>query len=259
MWRKRFVLGFGLVLCLGLALAASQAAARSSSIAGIRVHRLAVTSSLSGHKRLGHRIHWVAKPNVSPANVLRVVYLIDGKWMWTENHSPYDYGGNKGSYLVTSFLSPGIHTFTVQVESVSGGTAHTSTRARVSKAPEPPSHLAGSWQRFIGAQGGPGSPPSGIWRLVISSVGWQIRDTQGTGDLLDVVYPKPGEVQIQTGMVTGRPKFDQNGWCNNEPGPTLHYSWTVENSLLRLRLLSGTPCQGFNAFATGGAWMRKRS
>jgi hypothetical protein len=254
---KRFVFGFGIAVCLGLMLAASQAAARSSSVAGSRVHRLAVTSSLSGHKRLGHRIHWVAKPNVPPTNVLQVVYLIDGKKMWTEDHSPYDYGGNKGSYLVTSFLSPGIHIFTVQVDTLSGKTAHTSTRARVSKAPEPPSQLVGSWQRFIAQQSVPGSPPSGKWKLVISSVGWQVYDTEGTGDLVDVVYPKPGQLQIQTGMVRGHPKFDQNGWCNNDPGPTLHYSWTVKNSQLRLHLLSGQPCQGFNGFATDGAWMRK--
>lgn len=214
-----------------------------------------VTSTLDGRSALPHRIHWIAQPDVPAADVTAVSYVIDGKHMWTENHSPYDYGGDPGSYLVTSFLKPGAHRFTVKVFTVNGKTGTDTVTASVPAAPAPPAALAGTWKRFIPEGSGPGSPPSGYWRLEISPVGWQIYDTAGTGNLLDVVYPARSLLVVQTGMVTGRPKYDQNGWCSDAPGPPVRYHWTVQRHQLTLRLAGGHGCDGFNR-AIGATWTR---
>src|SRR5262249_54438634 len=72
--------------------------------------RLAVTSSLDGKRVLPQMIRWIAHPNVAPANVAEVDYLIDGKLRWIELKAPYnyasdDYKGHLG-YLFTSWLAP---------------------------------------------------------------------------------------------------------------------------------------------------------
>jgi hypothetical protein len=214
-----------------------------------------VTSTLDGRSALPHRIHWIAHPGVPAADVTAVSYLIDGKRMWTEKNSPYDYGGDAGSYLVTSFLKPGAHRFTVKILTVNGKTGTDTVTASVPAAPAPPAALAGTWRRFIPQGSAPGSPPSGRWRLVISPVGWQIYDTAGTGDLLDVAYSARSVLVVHTGMVTGRPKYDQNGWCGNAPGPPVRYDWTVRGRQLMLRLAGGHGCDGFNT-AIGATWTR---
>ena len=245
----------GVAVVMAILAAACGSTNASQGSASTASHRVTVTSTLDGRSTLPHRIRWIATPGVPAADVAAVSYLIDGKRMWTENHSPYDYGGDPGSYLVTSFLKPGAHRFTVKVFTVNGKTAADTVTAGVPAAPAPPAALAGTWKRFIRNQGGENAPPTGHWRLVISSVGWQIYDTAGTGDLLDVVYPARSVLVVHTGMATGRPRFDQNGWCSNAPGPPLRYRWAVDGRQLSLRLTGGRPCSGFNG-AIGATWTR---
>jgi hypothetical protein len=222
----------------------------SSAPASTSSPRLMITSTLTGRSVLPHRIHWVATPSAPAADILAVDYSVDGKQLWVEHNTPYDYGGYTRSYLVTSFLKPGVHRFTVKVVTVRGKTASQTVTATVPTAPPPPAALAGTWRALLVNTGGAGSPPTGYWRLVINRVGWQIYDTAGTGDLLDVVYPSPGLLEVYTGMNTGHPNFDANGWCSNAPGTPVRYHWSANGGHLTMRPAGGHGCPGFRGFMT---------
>jgi hypothetical protein len=177
-----------------------------------------------------------------------VDFLIDGKQYWVERHIPYYYGDD-GNYLVTTFLAPGPHAFTVRAVDARGHKATDTVTASVPVAPRPPAALAGTWKGFVKQQGSPGSctsssgqvipcPPGGYWRLVISPIGWQVYDTSGGGALYDVAYLPRGLAAIGTGMATGRTNTDGNGWCNFGAGdkpagrPPIQVRWTVRGNLL---------------------------
>ena len=232
---------------LGLLALAMLAAGCSSASAGghpaspaVSSARLTVTSTLDGHTALPQRIHWQAFPRPS-AGVTEVDYLIDGKQLWVERHTPYFYGSD-GNYLVTTFLTPRAHAFTERAVYTNGHTATDTVTATVTAAPPPPTALVGTWKGFV-KQGPAGSctsnsgqtipcPPGGDWRLVISPIGWQVYDMSGGGGLYDVVYLSPGLAEIRTGMATGHQNTDGNAWCNNEPGTPVRVHWTVQDNLL---------------------------
>ena len=161
-------------------------------------------------------------------------YLIDGKQLWVEHVTPYFYGSD-GNYLVTTFLTPRAHAFTVRAVYANGHTATDTVTATVASAPPPPTALAGTWKgstkQLSSCSPGP-CPPAGDWRLVVSPIGWQVYDTAGGGGLYDVAYLSPGLAEIRTGMATGHQNTDLNAWCNNEPGTPVRVHWTVHGNLL---------------------------
>src|SRR5215216_3919183 len=108
---------------------------------------LRVTSTLDGKTVLPLRIPWVAHPT---AAVKEVRFLIDGKVRWIERHSPYTYAEDDG-YLVTTWLAPGPHRFTVRATTIAGRTASRTVIARVRVPPAPPRALAGAWSRVVTA------------------------------------------------------------------------------------------------------------
>ena len=213
---------FAVVVLAMLAAACSSSAGSTAPAATSRRSSqssapLTVTSTLDGHSALPHRIRWQAFPSVPAADVSEVDFLIDRRLRWVENNVPYFYGSSyggdltyQGNYLVTSFLAPGVHQFTVKVVTVAAKTASDMITATVPVAPAPPAALAGTWRSFQKQDTAPGSPPTGYWRLVISKVGWQIYDTAGTGALLDVAYLQPGLLEVRTGMFTERLRIIRN-------------------------------------------------
>jgi len=239
-WLRRQAASLG-----GLALILSIAAcsANAANTAGpTNSAKLRVTSTLDGLTALPHRIHWQAFPRPSADVITEVDYLIDGKQLWVEHHVPYFYGDD-GNYLVTSFLTPGKHIFTVRAIDAGGHSATDTVTATVSAAPPPPATLAGTWKvldkPLAAGSCSPGPcPPAGYWRLVISSIGWQVYDTAGGGGLYDVSYMSAGLVDIQTGMATGHPNTDGNAWCNMGSGdrpagrPPVYVRWTVHGNQL---------------------------
>jgi len=244
------------------AAACSQGAATAVHTASTA--KLTVTSTLDRLTALPHRIHWQAFPS-APAS--EVDYLIDGRQLWTEHEAPYFYGSDD-NYLVTSFLMPGKHTFTVRAVTAGGQTATDTVTATVAAAPRPPASLTGTWKVFL-KQNSPDMPPSGDWRLVISPVGWQVYDTSGGGGLYDVAYLAPGLAEIRTGMATGHPSTDLNAWCNNEPGSPARVRWTVTGRKLQFaypaddpRTCTGVAADGFVTFLAHrdgthpGTWTR---
>ena len=110
-----------------------------------------VASTLDGKTVLPHRIHWVALPTL-PAQIKEVDFLIDGKVAWIEHGAPYVYSDNDGphrGYLVTSWLSPGKHRFSVRAHAGDGLDAEDTVVAGVGQPPEVPADLAGTWRRTI--------------------------------------------------------------------------------------------------------------
>ena len=251
-WLGRLTAGLAGLALVVTAAACSQAPATATHTASPapRTANLKVSSTLDGLTALPHRIHWQAFPK-PPVGVTEVDFLIDWKQLWAEHASPYFYGDD-GNYLVTSFLTPGKHVFTVRAISATGHVASDTVTATVPAAPRPPAALAGTWKGFVPQ--GPAGPcttnsgqtipclSAGDWRLVISPIGWQIYDTSGGGGLYDVTYPSPGLAEIRTGMATGNPNADGNAWCNIAGGdrpagrPPVLVRWTVHG-----RLLSFTP------------------
>jgi len=256
--------GLGLVTLAALAAGCSTASAGgtgghdTASPSGSRA-RLTVTSTLDGHTALPHRIHWQAFPSGPAFAISEVDFLIDGHQLWAEHQTPYFYGDD-GNYLVTSFLKPGKHVFTVRAVSAAGQTATDSVAATVPAAPPPPAALGGTWKGFV-KQASPSScspgpcPPAGDWRLVISPTGWQVYDTAGGGGLYDVTYPSPGLAEIRTGMATGHQNTDGNAWCNYDGGDRpagrapVGVRWTVHGNLLSFTPVGSQKGScGFTAF-----------
>jgi hypothetical protein len=135
------------LVLLAAALGAAAAASRAET-------PFAVTSSLDGKKVLPLRSRWLAYPKLPAAQIKEVDFLIDGKLRWIEHDAPYNYGsddlhGHLG-YLITTWLTPGRHTFTARAIDKQGRKATDTVVARVLPAPEPPSELHEKvWKRNV--------------------------------------------------------------------------------------------------------------
>jgi len=202
------------------------AVAAPSAIADPTSSSFTVTSTLDGKTVLPLRIRWIASPHGLPGKIVAVDYMIDGRLAWTEHHAAYYYGGNEGSYgnwLVTSFLEPGEHVFTVTAHASTGAVATDTVKARVVAAPVPPGKLAGRWTRIVSAadlKKGPKGPPAGRWTITVDSIGW----ATGPGDHFDVRYLANGDVVM--GPEVDTPTKQAGGFCGIDP---LH-TWTVSLS-----------------------------
>lgn len=178
---------------------------------------------------------------------------------WIERNPPYTYGDD-GNWLVTSWLSPGRHRFTVRAKATDGRTAQRTTIARVLPAPPPPAELAGTWKHTVTKEEA-GNSPAGTWVLTVSKAGWKIRDPEGTGVLVDVAYLSGGRLQARGGIWT-RPQnpYEGNGWCQDTNAP-VDYRWAVSANTLTLTLGGSDPCGPPDAkqhFIWAGAWTRGR-
>lgn len=226
---------------------------------------LAVASTLDGHSSLPHRISWVARPSVAESEVSEVDFLIDGKAAFVEEHAPYVYGRD-GGYLVTTFLTPGVHSFAVRVITVGGQTATSTVKAAVATPSVPPGGLARtSWARTMTASDQRAAtssepPPTGRWGLTIDSVGWMVHDPEGGGQLFDVAYQSRGRVELRPSIE--RPPFPNptGGAFCEEPDPSVRWSYTIGDGgkTLSLDPLSHDPC-GDRLAILEGRWTRKGS
>jgi hypothetical protein len=227
----------------------------SSALAGRDAKSFTVTSSLDGKTVLPLRIRWVAQPNIPTEQVKEVDYLIDGHRAWVEHHAPYYYGSNEGNYgnsLVTSFLKPGQHTFTVLALTTSGQKATDTVKARVLAAPPPPAKLAGAWTRIVtpdDLKKGPAGPPAGPWTITITSIGW----ATGPGDDFDVRYLPNGNVVIG-------PEIDtltrhSGAFCGVDPLHTWTVALSADDKSMQLNPV-GTDTCGDRVAILQGTWTR---
>jgi hypothetical protein len=223
MRRRLAMLGF-----LAFVVGVSSALARSDATT------LRVTSSLDGKSAVALPTHWIAYPKIDPSqgHVAEVDYLIDGFHAWTAHNSPWYYGDNR-NWLVTTFLKPGLHTFTVRAVVLPDKVALDKFQARVIAAPKPPARLAGRWV-------------SAGRTLTIGKTGWGI----GTNQWFDAQYSPNGKVVLGPEIVD-RP--EQTPAC----GPNPQQSWKVTLSAggkrLQLAPIGSDSCSDRVA-ALKGAW-----
>ncbi|OAI54467.1 hypothetical protein AYO48_01195 [Gaiella sp. SCGC AG-212-M14] len=209
-----------------------------------------VTSSLDGKRVLPIRSRWLVYPKVSTRKVREVDFLIDRKLRWIEHKAPYNYASDdfKGhlGYLITTWLTPGTHSFVSRVVDTSGHrVTHTNT-ARVLPAPKPPARLAGKWTRTLtpddakkATSGQP--PPTGVWKLVIDRVGAWALDPMGSGVVDQYTATDDGGLKAYapiTMAVKGVAKYGATGigCCEcREDGPFGSYTWSVAGDNLSIK------------------------
>jgi hypothetical protein len=226
----------------------------AASASGQTGAKLSVTSSLDGMRTLPARIHWIATPKPSSATITEVDFLIDGKVAWIEQIAPYVFGGddagrNRG-YLVTTWLSPGTHRFTVRATDSTGKTATNTVSAKVHAAPQPPTALRGTWTRTVtpadlARYPAENSNPTGQWELVFDNVGAWDLDPVGSGRIYQ--YAAKGDTINVDAPIQEAP-CSQNGPCGisryghhdvgdvdcNASGPFGSYRWSVSANTLTL-------------------------
>jgi len=210
-----------------------------------------VASTLDGKTVLPHRIVWRGVPKLPAAQVAKVEFLIDDKVRWRERNPPYTYGDDT-NWLVTSWLAPGRHRFTVRATAKDGRKALRTSIARVVPAPSPPTELIGTWKHsFVG----------GIWILTVDKAGWKIRDPFGTGNFIDIAYFSGGRLQARGGIYTTLDSpFEGNGWCRDVNAP-VNYRWAVSADTLTLTHFGPDRCtDGSEAekqhYIWNGAWTK---
>ena len=223
-----------------------------------------VRSTLDGHTALPLRIHWAATPTAPANQISEVDFLIDGKLGWVEHSAPYYYGDD-GNWLVTSFLRPGEHTFTVRAITVQGKTLTDAVRASVSVPQTPPSPLRGIWSRVVTAKdltkaSSNQPPPPGRWELRIVPNGWQLRDpTPGASwGLFDVAYRPDRKLQMRpTVEYPPYPNGNNGGFCEDtDPLWTWTYSIGAPGRTLTVHPIGRDPC-GDRAAILEGTWSRR--
>jgi hypothetical protein len=234
--------------------------ATSAAVAANHAGRFTVRSSLDGKTVLPLRIHWIAKPSIPALQVSEVDFRIDGRLAWVEHHTPYVYA-NDGNWLVTTFLKPGRHIFSVSAVSTGGRKASETVTARVIPAPAPPTDLAGTWSRTVTTSDlakcttGDACDPIGTWQITIASKGWSPLDPQGNVGLFDVVYLSPTQVQLRpTIEYPPYPNNNNGGWCGDSD-PLDVYSVSIDTSAqtMTLAAVGHDPC-GDRAAVLEGTW-----
>jgi hypothetical protein len=278
-------LGIGLATAIACAALLSAGCGGDDDTATAASERsFTVSSTLDGKTVLPHRIRWIADPKPVGVKVERVDFLIDGgKPRFTEKLAPYTFGedenGQHFNFLVTSWLSPGEHRFTVRATASDGRMATETVTAQVRPAPEPPGELGGTWRRTISDTSGapedgtPGNPtgnvfPPGTYRLVIDrrfmQTQWPGRyvvpesDDTGAGWIIDSDYVAGAGTLRALGPVTFAP-VDQDpppaeaGWWCWQDGPAGDYRWSVSGDKLTLK--GRDPCTS-RSFVWAGEWTR---
>lgn len=279
------------VLAVGGAALAVVVLGASSAVARPDAAGFTIGSTLDGKKVLPHRIAWIAHPS-APVGYPGVEFLIDGKVVFRNRIEPYAFGADgrdettrkvRTGYLVTSWLSPGRHTFTVRA--ARSGTTVTATKtvvARVSRPPAPPGALAGTWRRSVprpvpgdsGAlyasnRGGPARgrdpAPAGTWTMVVdrrfvqhaAPTGYVVNSDFVAGPqtirFRGPVWTSPG-VPLRRYEVSNPAEW---GWCDPW-GRETNYTWSVEGDTLTLAPTGGSDlCKQRGAIFTG-EWTRAR-
>jgi hypothetical protein len=267
------------VAAVALGIIASVGAAPGTSFA--------VASTLDGKNVLPHRILWLGLPTLPAAKISEVDFLIDGNVRWVEHKPPYVYAGDENgahrNYLVTSWLSPGEHRFSIRAVAADGRSANDTVTARVLPPPAVPAALAGTWKRDIpntsGAPkpGSAGNPtdsltPPGTYTMIIEKR-WikhiqpgkydqPVSDKTGDGVEYESDYtPGPTTFRVY-GAVTRFPfndaLADGGGWWCWEDGPPATYSWSVSGNTLTLAPVGGKDTCAIRGFIWAGTWTRVR-
>ncbi len=235
--------------------------------------KFTIRSTLDGKRVLPHRIKWIAYPS-APVNFPGVEFLIDGHPVFDNRLTPFAFGADgrdevtkavRTGYLVTSWLSPGRHEFTVRATS-QGADRQTASRtvvAQVRASPAPPAGLAGAWQRTVptavSADRGAlyrETAPAGLYTMVVDGRFVQHRGPIGL-PILNSDYVADSKTLTVGAPVWTFAAGTEGGWCDPW-GPRAGYSWSVSGKTLTLASAGGADaCSKRSAIFTG-EWTRVR-
>ena len=257
-----------LLVCGALVLGASA----SASSARPEAPAFTIGSSLDGKTVLPHRIRWIASAS-APVLFPGVEFLIDGKLVFANRLEPYAFaddgrdeasGTRKTGYLVTSWLAPGAHRFTVRGKAIVAGrrtTAEKTVRARVSAPPSPPGQLAGTWHRRLDVAIPPDpnrlyksvTTQPGAYRIVIDRRYLRLSGPAPRKNVKIDYVADPRTITIRGPVWTGDPN---EGAICDPWGPDATYTWSVSEGTLTLES-SGKPdaCKQRAGILTG-EWTR---
>jgi len=251
--------GLAFVLCaVGILAAFAQAGAKP----------FVVKSSLDHKSVLPHRIHWLAYPSLSPSQIREVTFTIDkGPIRWTEHHAPYSFSDDSG-YLVTSWLRPGKHQFSVKAVARDGRVAVDSVTARVLAPPTVPTGLKGTWQRTPAPIATPGWP-TGAYKLVFDRRWIELIHpgpfdpvkSAPTGEgYINYFDWNPGASRFHVqGAVTLKeqgPKDRVGGWLCGPGGPGANYTWHASGATLTLEPVGGSDACRLRGKVLAGEWTK---
>jgi hypothetical protein len=236
--------------------AASGASSKSSPLAVAP----SVSASLDGLSVLPARIHWTVKVS-DPSQVSEVDFLVDGQKGWVEKNPPYFYG-NDGNWLVTSFLTPGMHTFSARVTTVSGGSVTDTVKAATTKPASPPAALSGRWARQVTdadtkKNTSDQPPPAGLWGLTIDARGWHLTDPDKGGGSFDVGYLSGGRLDMRpTIEMPPYPNPTNGGFCDDTDPPATWSAAAAPGSTMTLHPIGKDPC-GDRIAILEGSWTHR--
>src|SRR5262249_3073243 len=193
-------------------------------------------------------------------------------------------------YLVTSWLEPGLHTFTARVwwgtldsegSLMLQSYVDDTVTARVGAAPTVPPNLAGTWERTVHRAGAPapgsaGNPArmqvlSGVYELTFDRRWIKVRfpgaflEPESETDLRGVVLnddwtPARSSFHLDGAVryAVHQPDRDPANyayWCV-AGGPGADYDWRVTGNTLTLTPRNGADTCGVRAFVYAGRWKR---
>jgi hypothetical protein len=253
--------------CAGLAIVPSALSAATEQIA----KPFTIRSSLDGKTVLPHRIRWIAYPSAG-VRFPGVEFLIDGKVVFDNRIPPYAFGGDSRDeatrsvntgYLVTSWLAPGRHEFSVRARGLGANRKTTATKtvvAGVLPATARPAQLLGRWQHDLATAVPPDknmlyrsvTAPPGTYTIAVDRRFIRISGPDPRGHIKIDYVAGPRTITIRGPVWTGDP--NEGGWC--EPwGPEATYSWSVSDGTLTLAPRSADACKQRGAIVTG-EWTR---
>jgi hypothetical protein len=254
--------------CAGLAVVLTASSTAAENVA----KSFTIRSSLDGKTVLPQRIRWIAYPS-APVLFPGVEFLIDGKVVVANRLPPYAFGddgrdeatGNVNTgYLVTSWLAPGKHRFTVRANGTGANRKTTATKtfvARVLAAPARPPQLVGTWQRDLATAVPPDrnmlyrkvTAPPGTYTIAVDRRFIRISGPDPRRHIKIDYVARTETITIRGPVWTGDP--NEGGWC--EPwGPGTTYSWSVSAGTLALAPSGkADACKQRGAILTG-EWTR---
>jgi hypothetical protein len=263
----------GVVALAALLVGCGGFAAASAATTGEQTAKaFTIGSNLDGRTVLPHRIPWIAHAS-APVLFPGVEFLIDGKVVFANRLEPYAFGADgrdeasgttKTGYLVTSFLAPGKHRFTVRGKAIVGGgrtTAEKTFVARVPAPPAPPAQLAGTWQRQLETAVPPDpnrlyravTAQPGTYRLVVDRRYLRLSGPAPRKHLKIDYLAGPRTLVIRGPVWRGDP--DEGAACDPW-GPEATYAWSVSEGSLTLEPAGkGDECKQRGAITTG-EWTR---
>jgi hypothetical protein len=269
MLNRTGVLTVLLLVCGGLAVLGVSA---SASTAQRAAKAFTIRSSLDGKTVLPHRIRWIAYAS-APVLFPGVEFLIDGKLVFANRLEPYAFaddgrdeesGTRKTGYLVTSWLAPGAHRFTVRGKAIVAGrrtTAEKTVTARVTAPPSPPAQLAGTWERQLDTAVPPDpnrlyrgvTAQPGTYRIVIERRYLRLSGPAPRKHVKVDYVADPRTLTIRGAVWTGDP--DEGAVCDPW-GPDATYTWSVSEDTLTLEPAARPDACKQRGAITGGEWTR---